>query len=112
MGVKPEQRAVCKRRRISETRYLVHRSFPRSKSMSFHSGRRYINLETYKKTGEPKRTPLQSLEHDGLIYGRTDPASWNVKWIRRNPHVRLVLSDRNGKPIVRPRLVSLSSSFT
>jgi len=63
------------------------------------SGRRYINLESYKKNGEPKQTPVQSLEHDGLIYVRTDPTTWKVKRIQRNPHVRLVLSDRNGKPI-------------
>jgi PPOX class probable F420-dependent enzyme len=63
------------------------------------SGRRYINLESYKKNGEPKRTPVQSLEHDGLIYVRTGPSTWKVKRIRRNSHVRVVLSDRSGKPI-------------
>jgi uncharacterized protein len=56
--------------------------------MEQFSGRRYINLESYKRNGEPKQTPVQSLEHDGLIYVRTDPTSWKVKRIRRNPHVR------------------------
>jgi PPOX class probable F420-dependent enzyme len=63
------------------------------------SGRRYINLESYKKNGEPKQTPVQSLEHGGLIYVRTDPTTWKVKRIRRNPHVRVVLCERSGKPI-------------
>lgn len=63
------------------------------------SGRRYINLESYRKNGEPKQTPVQSLEHDGLIYVRTDPTTWKVKRIRGNPSVRVVPSDRNGKPV-------------
>ena len=67
--------------------------------MEQFSGRRYINLESYKKNGEPKLTPVQSIEHDGLIYVRTDPTTWKVKRIRRNPHVRVVTCDRNGKPI-------------
>jgi uncharacterized protein len=62
------------------------------------SGRRYINLESYKKNGEPKQTPVQSLEHEGLIYVRTDPTTWKVKRIRKNPHVRVVPSDNHGKP--------------
>jgi PPOX class probable F420-dependent enzyme len=67
-------------------------------SIEQFSGRRYIDLESYKKDGEPKVTPVQSLEHDGLLYVRTGPQTWKVKRIRRNPHVRVVPSDRNGKP--------------
>jgi len=63
------------------------------------SGRRYISLEIYKKNGEPRRTPVQSLERDGLIYVRTNPTTWKVKHIRRNPHVCVVPSDRSGKPV-------------
>jgi uncharacterized protein len=62
------------------------------------SGRRYIDLESYKKTGEAKVTPVQSLEHDGMIYVRTGPTTWKVKRIRRNSHVRIAPSDRSGKP--------------
>jgi uncharacterized protein len=68
-------------------------------SLEQFSGRRYINLESYKKNGEPKQTPVQSLERDGLIYVRTGPRTWKVRRIRRNPHVRIVPSDRSGKPI-------------
>ena len=62
------------------------------------SGRRYINLESYKKDGTPKLTPVQSIEENGRVYFRTDPKTWKVKRIRNNPHVRIVPSDRNGKP--------------
>jgi uncharacterized protein len=61
------------------------------------SGRRYIELESYKKSGEAKVTPVQSLEHEGIIYVRTGRETWKVKRIRRNSHVRIAPSDRNGK---------------
>ena len=61
------------------------------------SGRRYINLETYKKDGSSKQTPVQSIEANGLVYFRTDPSTWKVKRIRRNSHVRIAPSDRSGK---------------
>ncbi|HUI24389.1 MAG TPA: PPOX class F420-dependent oxidoreductase [Nitrososphaerales archaeon] len=62
------------------------------------SGRRYINLESYKKDGTSVMTPVQFIEENGLIYFRTDPGTWKVKRIRRNPHVRIVPSNRSGKP--------------
>ena len=61
-------------------------------------GRKYINVESYKKNGEPKRTPVQSISDGSRVYFRTGPETWKVKRIKRNPHVRIVLSDRNGKP--------------
>jgi uncharacterized protein len=69
-----------------------------SDTLNQFSGRRYINLESYKKTGQPKQTPVQSIEDNGVIYLRTDPRTWKVKRIERNSHVRIVASDRNGKP--------------
>ncbi len=62
------------------------------------SGRRYITVESYKKDGTPKLTPVQSIEDGGLVWFRTDPRTWKVKRIRRDAHVRIALSDRNGKP--------------
>ena len=55
-------------------------------------------LESYKKDGSPKSTPVQSIEDGGLGTLRTDPNTWKVKRIRRNPHVRIALSDRSGRP--------------
>ena len=62
------------------------------------SGRRYINLEAYKKNGSPKQTPVQSIEENGRVYFRTDPNTWKVKRIRNNSHVRIVPSGRGGNP--------------
>jgi PPOX class probable F420-dependent enzyme len=41
---------------------------------------------------------VQSIEDNGLVYFRTDPRTWKVRRIKRNPHVRIVPSDRSGKP--------------
>ena len=62
------------------------------------SGRRYIAVESYKKDGSPKVTAVQSIEDSGLVWFRTDPRTWKVKRIKRDPHVRIALSDRNGNP--------------
>ena len=62
------------------------------------SGRKYIAVESYKKDGTPKVTAVQSIEDGGIVWFRTDPGTWKVKRIIRNPHVRIALSDRNGKP--------------
>jgi PPOX class probable F420-dependent enzyme len=62
------------------------------------SGRRYINLESYDKNGEPKLTPVLSLEHEGMLYVRTGPTKWKVKRIRRNPRVRVVPCNQKGIP--------------
>ena len=62
------------------------------------SGRRYINLESYKRDGTPKLTPVQSIEENDRVYFRTDPRTWKVKRIRNNPHVRIVPSGRGGNP--------------
>jgi PPOX class probable F420-dependent enzyme len=69
-----------------------------SDSVAQFSGRRYINLESYKKDGRPALTPVQSIEENGLVYFRTGPKTWKVKRIQRNPQVRIVPSDRNGRP--------------
>jgi hypothetical protein len=63
------------------------------------SARRYVNLETYRKSGQAVRTPLWFIEQQGVFYMRTPAQSAKVKRIRNNRHVRLVPSDVRGKPI-------------
>ncbi|HSA93397.1 MAG TPA: PPOX class F420-dependent oxidoreductase [Terriglobales bacterium] len=63
----------------------------------FH-GRRYLNLESYRKDGRAVRTPLWFAEADGLLYIYTLAESGKVKRIRRNPRVRIVPSDIRGTP--------------
>ena len=58
----------------------------------------YLNLESYRKNGQPVRTPLWFAEERGLIYVYTLAAAYKVKRIRNNPRVRIVASDARGNP--------------
>lgn len=62
------------------------------------SRQRCICLETYRKNGEAVRTPVWVVEDGGMLYVRTDPKTWKVRRIRKNPRVRLAPSDFRGKP--------------
>lgn len=62
------------------------------------SGRRLISLESYCQGGEPRRTPVDSVESGGILYFRTDPHTQKVKRIQDNHHVRVALCDRTGNP--------------
>jgi hypothetical protein len=61
-------------------------------------GRRYLNLESYRKSGKAVRTPLWFAESDGALYAYTWAGSGKVKRIRREPRVRVVPSDFHGNP--------------
>jgi uncharacterized protein len=56
-----------------------------------------VSLETYKKSGDPVRSPVLVVEQDGLLFIRSHSDSWKVKRIRRNPNVRLAPSSWRGK---------------
>jgi len=58
----------------------------------------YVNLETYRKSGQGVRTPLWFIEQQGVLYMRTPAQSAKVKRIRNNPRVRIVPSDMRGNP--------------
>src|SRR5271169_2541918 len=61
------------------------------------SNEKYISLETYKKNGEAVKSPVWVVEDSGVVYVRTDPTSWKAKRIRKNPRVRIAVSDMRGK---------------
>ena len=61
-------------------------------------GRRYLNLETYRKSGEGVRTPVWFVEAGGSLYVRTPARSGKVKRLRNDPRVRLVPCGRRGEP--------------
>ena len=60
---------------------------------------KYVNLETFKKSGQAVRTPLWFIEEHDVLYMRTPAASAKVKRIRNNPSVRIVPSDVRGNPL-------------
>ena len=63
------------------------------------SKQKYVNLETFKKSGQAVRTPLWFIEEHDVLYMRTPAASAKVKRIRNNSSVRIVPSDVRGNPL-------------
>ena len=63
-------------------------------------GRKYLNLETYRKSGAAVRTPLWFAqdEAEGVLYVYSLADSGKVKRLRNDPRVRIVPSDMRGTP--------------
>jgi hypothetical protein len=57
----------------------------------------FLNVETFRKSGQGVRTPVWFVEHQGRLYVRTGVDSGKVKRIRRNPQVRLAPCDARGR---------------
>jgi hypothetical protein len=84
----------------------AHRS-GRSDAMGFaaFAGHNYLNLETFKKSGEGVKTPVwfaadpsASLDsNDAKLYVYTIGVSGKVKRIRNNPRVRIAPCDMRGR---------------
>jgi len=62
------------------------------------TGKKYLNLETYRKTGAAVRTPLWFAEEEGVLYIYSLADSGKVKRIRNDPQVRVVPSTMRGAP--------------
>lgn len=59
---------------------------------------KHIVLETYRKTGEPVRTPVWCMVDNSLVYVVTRSHTGKVKRLRNNPAVRLAPSSFGGDP--------------
>src|SRR5207253_4407819 len=85
---------------------MAHRSC-RSDAVGFaaFAGHKYLNLETFKKSGDGVKTPVwfaaepsASLDSsDAKLYVYTIGVSGKVKRIRNNPRVRIAPCDMRGK---------------
>jgi uncharacterized protein len=62
------------------------------------SNEKYIVLETYRRNGNPVRTPVWFVEDNRTIYVRTGAKSGKVKRLRRNPSLKLATSNGRGNP--------------
>src|SRR5438067_12573375 len=60
-------------------------------------GRRYISLETYRRSGQPVRTPVWFVEDNGRLFFYSMADAGKVKRIRNNPRVSLAASDARGR---------------
>lgn len=68
-------------------------------SMKQFENQQYINLETFKKTGQGVKTPVWFAQENGVLYTRTMANSWKVKRLNRDPHIKVVPSDVRGEPL-------------
>lgn len=59
---------------------------------------KYINLETYRKSGNTVRTPVWFVIFDDLIYIVTREKTGKVKRIKNNLNVKIVPCTFSGKP--------------
>ncbi len=61
------------------------------------AAQRYLNLETYRRTGQPVATPVWFVIERDIIYVYTLASSGKVKRIRNNPRVRIAPCDARGR---------------
>jgi len=57
---------------------------------------KYLNLETFRKTGVGVRTPVWFAQEQNIFYVYTLPNTGKAKRIRNNPQVRIAPCDFNG----------------
>lgn len=57
---------------------------------------KYLNLETFRKTGIGVRTPIWFAQEGDTFYGYTLPDAGKTKRIRNNPKVRVAPCDMRG----------------
>ena len=67
-------------------------------SLAQFASQKYLNMETYRKTGKPVATPVWFAEENGTLYTYSLANAGKVKRIRNNPKVRIVPWDMRGKP--------------
>ena len=66
--------------------------------ISQFTGEKYLNLESYRKSGVAVVTPVWFAEDSGTLYIYSLANAGKVKRIRNNPRVRVMPCDIRGKP--------------
>jgi PPOX class probable F420-dependent enzyme len=66
--------------------------------MSQFRGQKYVCIESYRKNGQPVKTPVWFVEDNGILFVHTDDNTGKVKRIRRNPKVRIAICNFRGNP--------------
>ena len=61
------------------------------------TGKKYLNLESYRRDGRAVRTPLWFVEMNDRLWISTPDDAGKIKRIRRNARVRIALCDIRGR---------------
>ena len=64
--------------------------------LSQFADEKYISIETYRKSGQPVRTPVWFVESNGILYVRTSEDTGKYKRIRNNSSVQIAPCDMRG----------------
>jgi PPOX class probable F420-dependent enzyme len=59
-------------------------------------GQKYLSIETYRRNGDPVRTPVWFVDDGGVFYVRTAASTGKYKRIRNNPSVKIAPCDSRG----------------
>jgi len=62
-------------------------------------GDKYINLTTFRRSGEAVATPLWFAEQQGVLYTQTFPSAGKLKRIRHTARVTVASCTISGKPL-------------
>ena len=84
------------RLRVRELVVEEQRSGPRP--FDALEGHKYVNLTTFRGSGEAVSTPLWFATVDGRAYMTTPPGSGKMKRVRNDPRVLLTPSNATGRP--------------
>ena len=60
------------------------------------AGQRYLNIESYRRTGQPVRTPVWFAVDRDVVYVFTLANAGKIKRIRNNPRIRIAPCDARG----------------
>jgi uncharacterized protein len=60
------------------------------------AGEKYISIETYRKSGQPVRTPVWFAESGGILYVRTSDDTGKYKRIRNDSSVQVAPCNMRG----------------
>jgi len=64
--------------------------------LSQFASEKCISIETYRKTGDPVRTPVWFIQEDRELFVRTNSDTGKIKRIRNNPRVRVAPCNMGG----------------
>lgn len=68
----------------------------RQNDLSEFASKKYMNIETYRRSGEAIRTPVWFVESGGILFFLTRGDSGKVKRLRHNKQVRVAPCKVNG----------------
>jgi len=61
------------------------------------ANQKYLNIESYRKSGQPVQTPVWFAEEGGLFYVYSLVDAGKVKRVRNNPEIKVAPCDMRGK---------------